>query len=170
MKTAPRRSRGITLIELLATIVVMSTVTAVVIPMLDDGAGARLSAALTVLKDDLEQARHRTVTDPDRPVILVLDEDGRGWTLAEEPTGAPIVRHDGRPWSVRFGEGMATSLHDLRVEREDGGDRVAFDGEGVVLEDAPPRLTIASPDRRRTIEVGLVSGLIRPLPESTTGG
>ena len=164
MTRTPAR-RGLTLIELLATILVMTTITALVIPLLDDGAGARLAAAMTVLKDDLEQARHRTVTDPDRPVALVLDEDGRGWTLAEESTGAPIVRHDGRPWSVRFGEGMATGLHDLRVERSDGGDRVAFDGEGVVLEDVPPRLTIVAPDRRRSIEVGLVSGLIRPLPE-----
>ena len=168
MKIATRR-HGITLIELLATIVVMTTITALVIPMLDDGAGARLAAAMTVLKDDLEQARHRTVTDPERPVALVLDEDGRGWSLMETGSGAPIARHDGRPWSVRFGEGMATSLDDLRVERTDGGDRVAFDGEGVVLEDVPPQLTIASPDRRRTIEVGLVSGLIRPLPEDVAG-
>lgn len=169
MSVTPTR-RGITLVELLATIAVITMVGVMVIPMLDDNAGARLAAAMTVLKDDLEQARHRTITDPARPVSLVLDEDGRGWTLAEGSEQRPISRHDGRPWSVRFGEGIAASLVDLRVERDDGGDRVAFDGEGVVLEDAPPRLTIATPERRRTIEVGLVSGLIRPLPESTTGG
>lgn len=155
--------RGVTLLELVAAVAVLAIVAAVAVPLLASGSGTELVAAETLLRDDLEQARHRTIASPARPISLVLDADGRGWRLVHEGDRDPIRRIDGSEWTVRFGEGVADELDDVVVTRLDDPDgrNLRFDATGVVLAEEPPRYELAAGDRRRAIEVGLVTGLVQ---------
>lgn len=155
--------RGVTLLELLAVVAVLGIVAAVAVPLLADGSGTRLLAAETLLRDDLEQARHRTITAPTRPIVLLLDADGRGWRLVPEGDREPIHRIDGSDWTVRFGEGVADDLDDVVVTRldEPDGRSLRFDATGVAIAATPPRFQLADGDHRRAIEIGLVTGLVQ---------
>ncbi len=155
--------RGTTLLEMLVVIAVLAAIAAITVPLVADRSGARLTAAETLLRDDLEQARHRTIADPRRAVVLMLDRAGRGWRLADSNDRAPIERIDGTPWTVRFGEGVAEGLDGLAVTRDDASNatvlRFAADGSAVI--DAPATFSLRDGDAARSIEVGVVTGLIR---------
>lgn len=157
--------RGLTLIELAIVGAIMLLVATLALPMLQRDAGSRSSATFGLLRDDLEQARHRTIADPERPVRLRLDEDGSGWALVSGPDSLPIARHDGLPWQVRMGEGLADQLDGLRVTRTDRPDlfEVRFDSSGVIVGDVPPTFEIRDGDSARHLQVGLVTGVVRPV-------
>jgi prepilin-type N-terminal cleavage/methylation domain-containing protein len=158
--------RGTTLLEMLVVVAVLATVAAIAVPLVADRAGARLAAAETLLRDDLEQARHRTIADPANAVILILDADGGGWRLADADDRSPIQRIDGEPWTVRFGEGAADGLGGMTVTRDDDPTARAlrFDSDGTALIDAPARYSVVDGDRIRSIEIGVVTGLVRSVP------
>ena len=124
---------------------------------------SRSAATFGLLRDDLEQARHRTIADPERPIRLLLDQDGGGWALVTGADSQPIARHDGRPWNVRLGEGTADQLDDMVVTRTDrpGVFELRFDSSGVIVGDVPPAFEIRDGDSTRHLQVGLVTGVIR---------
>ncbi len=155
--------RGTTLLEMTIVVAVLAAVAAIAVPLVGDRSGARLGAAETILRDDLEQARHRTIADPDRAVMLMLDADGRGWRLVHTEDRTPIERIDRTPWIVRLGEGAADGLDGLTVERDDDPSArgLRFDADGTAILDAPARYTIRDGERIRSIEVGVVTGLVR---------
>ncbi len=157
--------RGITLIEMVVVVAVLATVAAVSMPMLADRSGTRLLAAETLLRDDLEQARHRTIAAPEQPVLIAFDADGRGWRLVHAGDRTPIARIDGTDWTVRFGEGPADGLDGVEVERIDDPEAEAlrFDPTGVAISATPPRFEFGDGDARRRFEVSLVTGLVRSL-------
>ena len=158
-------ARGLTLVELATVGAIILLAASLALPMLQRDAGSRSEATFGLLRDDLEQARHRTIADPERPVRLLLDEDGGGWSLVSGPEALPISRHDGRPWEVRLGEGIADQLEGLRVTRTDRIDayEIRFDSSGVISGDAPPAFEIRDGDSIRQLEVGLVTGVVRRL-------
>lgn len=160
------RRRGVTLLEMIAVVAVLAVVAASVMPLVADASGTRLVAAETLLRDDLEQARHRTIADPSRPIMLLLDADGRGWRLVPEGNRTPIARIDGSDWTVRFGEHAAEGLDGVVVTRLDAPDErgLRFDATGVAMASTPPRFELAVADRRRALEVGLVTGLVQAVP------
>ena len=165
-RTPPAASsgrRGLTLIELAIVGAIILLIASLALPMLQRDAGSRSSAAFGLLRDDLEQARHRTLSDPERPVRFLLDEDGGGWALVSGPESLPIARHDGRPWRVRLGEGIVDQLDGLRVTRTDRSEvlEVRFDSSGVIVGDVPPAFEIRDGDATRHLQVGLVTGVVR---------
>lgn len=157
--------RGITLLEMVVVIAVLATVAAVSIPMLADRSGTRLLAAETLLRDDLEQARHRTIAAPEQPVLITFDADGQGWRLVHAGDRTPINRIDGTEWTVRFGEGHADGLQGVRIERMDDPDAATlrFDATGVAVSATPPRFEFGEGEVRRRFEVSLVTGLVRSI-------
>lgn len=159
------------MIEIMVTIAVMATITAVVLPLARPQSGSRLTAAAGMLRDDLEQARHRTVTDPGSPVTLSLDADGGGWRLVgvDEVT---ISHSDGRPWRIRFGEGIAAGLEGVTVRRFDEPEGLAlrFDAAGVALADGTPTFEIEDGEDRWTVRLALVTGLVSIEPRAASRG
>ena len=155
--------RGTTLLEMMVVVAVLAAVAAIAVPLVADRSGARLAAAETLLRDDLEQARHRTIADPERAVMLLLDDDGGGWRLADVDDRTPIERLDGTPWTVRFGEGAAEGLDGISIARDDlpTARALRFEADGTAVLDAPARYSLRDDDRTRSIEVGVVTGLIR---------
>jgi prepilin-type N-terminal cleavage/methylation domain-containing protein len=163
--------RGTTLLEMIVVVAVLAAIAAIAVPLVADRGGARLAAAETLLRDDLEQARHRTIADPARAVMLLLDADGRGWRLADADDRSPIERIDGAPWTVRFGEGPAEGLDGMTVTRDDDPTARAlrFDADGTAILDAPARYSLHDGQRDRSIEVGVVTGLVRTVESDRDG-
>lgn len=157
--------RGVTLLEMIVVVAVLAVVATVAMPMLADRSGTRLLAAETLLRDDLEQARHRTVATPDRPVSILFDPDGRGWRLVDAGDRTPIARIDGTPWTVRLGEGVAEGLDGVEVARTDdpAASALRFDATGVAISETTPRFRLGSGDVHRGFEVSLVTGLVRSI-------
>ncbi|MCP4833163.1 MAG: hypothetical protein GY895_00220 [Phycisphaera sp.] len=167
LRTSGPIRRGTTLIELAIVGTIMLLIAALALPMLQRDAGARASATFTLLRDDLEQARHRTIADPERPVHFLLDDDGGGWSLVTGPQDRPITRHDGLPWQVRLGEGPARHLDGVMVSRVDRPHELEllFDASGVIVGEAPPAFEISDGDSTRGLQVGLVTGVVRLIDE-----
>jgi prepilin-type N-terminal cleavage/methylation domain-containing protein len=157
--------RGTTLLEMLVVVAVLATIAAIAVPLVADRSGARLAAAETLLRDDLEQARHRTIADPGQPVMLLLDADGRGWRLVDADDRSTINRIDRTPWVVRFGDGAAEGLEGVTVTRDDDptARTLRFDADGTAILDAPARYSLHDGTRDRSIEVGVVTGLVRSI-------
>ncbi|MAC18596.1 MAG: hypothetical protein CMJ23_02765 [Phycisphaerae bacterium] len=157
------RGRGFSLVELTVTVAVLVTVAMVMVPLVGRESGSRLTAAASMLRDDLEQARHRTVVDPGTPIALILDADGGGWMLANDDRTRPILRADGRPWRVRFGTDVAAALEGVQVRRLDAPatSSLSFDAEGVARADDTPRFEIADGDQAWIVRIGLVTGVAR---------
>ena len=155
--------RGLTTIELLIVASIMLAIAGLAVPLLVDDGTTRAAAAATLLKDDLEQARHRTIADPRNPVRVRFDKDGRGWTLERRTDGTPLERHDGRPWTVRLERDDAFELDDVEVRRLGGlpTSTLDFDPRGVVIANEAPRFEIRADDTTVTLEIGLVTGLVR---------
>ena len=157
------RRHGFSLVELTVTVAVLATVAMVMVPLAGRESGSRLTAATSMLRDDLEQARHRTVVDPATPIALILDADGAGWMLANDDRTRPILRADGRPWRVRFGTDVAAALEGVQVRRLDAPatSSITFDAEGVARADDTPRFEVADGDQAWIVHIGLVTGVAR---------
>ena len=156
--------RGLTLVELVVTVAILSIVAAMLVPMLGDDSAGRLGVATILLRDDLEQARFRTVADPQRPLALMIDEDGLGWSLVDpDQPGRPIERDDGTPWSIRSGEGRGAGMAEVEINLEGvSGKLLDFDESGSVRDrTATPRFSLRSGNREQVLEVGAVTGLVR---------
>ncbi len=155
--------RGMTLIEMTMTMVILAIVASVVLPLMGDDSHGRIGAATILLRNDLEQARFRTVADPGNPLAFRIDEDQKGWKLIDplDPSRT-ITRDDGSSWAIRSGEGRGVGM--LGVEFELDGiaqSTLEFDESGAILDrSAAPIITITCQQRTRTLKIGAVTGII----------
>ena len=158
------KRRGLTMVEMMMTLMILAIVSAVALPMFASQAGGKIAAASLLLRDDLEQARFRTVANPSDPRAFQLDADGQGWSLID-PTlpGVPVTRDDGSVWHVRLGEGRAVGLAGVEIQL-DGieGLFLAFDEAGAVSDrSAQPSVRLSCEEREQTLTVGVVTGIVR---------
>ncbi len=153
--------RGLTLVETIAVVVVILGIAGVAVPLLGNDAGSRLAAAAMMLRDDLEQARYRTISDPSDPVALVVDADGLGWSLVRDvdPTTS-ITKGDGTAWTVRFDDPRETDLAGIRVLTDLANGRIRFDARGVLAAAEKPSIRLELGEDQRRLDIGLVSGLV----------
>ncbi len=152
--------RGVTLIEMVAVVAVLLGITGIAIPMLGNDAGSRLGAAAMMLRDDLEQVRHRTIADPSNPLALIVDTNGQGWRITPlKETAQPIQRHDGEAWEIVFGEGRAAGFEDVRIQSD--ASIIWFDARGVLGMDEKPKVQLSLDGRKRSLDIGLVTGLVK---------
>ena len=156
--------RGLPLMELVVTVAILSVVASMLIPLLGNDDGNRLGVATILLRDDLEQARFRTVADPQRPLAGVLDGDGLGWRVVDPAMpDVPSARDDGSPWTIRAGSGRGAGMDGVRITLEGvSSDMLDFDESGSVRDrSATPRFRMHSGHRIQVLEVGAVTGLVR---------
>ncbi|MDX2115854.1 MAG: type II secretion system protein [Planctomycetota bacterium] len=88
MNRPPRPSRGFTLIELIAVMLVMSILGATAISALGSFDRAREAAAARALWRDIEYARERSLATGRRHWV-VFNLAANSYSLLEEPSGAP---------------------------------------------------------------------------------
>jgi Tfp pilus assembly protein FimT len=151
------------MVEMMMTIMILGIVSAVALPMFASQAGGKIAAASLLLRDDLEQARFRTVANPSDPRALQLDADGRGWSLVNPLLrDVPVARDDGSKWHVRLGEGRAVGLLGVEVTLHGvEGLLLAFDEAGAVSDrSAQPSVRIACEERAQVLTIGVVTGIV----------
>ena len=152
--------RGVTLIEMVAVVAVLLGITGIAIPMLGNDAGSRLGAAAMMLRDDLEQVRHRTIADPSNPLALIVGTNGQGWRITPlKEMSQPIQRHDGEAWEIVFGEGRAAGFEDVRIQSD--ASIIWFDARGVLGMNQKPKVQLSLDGRKRSLDIGLVTGLVK---------
>ena len=155
--------RGLTLLEMTMTMVILAIVASILVPLMGDDSHGRIGAATILIRDDLEQARFRTVADPENPLAFRIDDDMQGWQLIDPlDSSRTITRDDGSPWVIRSGEGRGIGM--LGVQFELSGTRqptLEFDESGAILDrSAAPIITISCQDHSRTLKIGAVTGII----------
>jgi prepilin-type N-terminal cleavage/methylation domain-containing protein len=112
--------RAFSLPELMIVLLILCIGGMLIIPTAAPTATIRADAAARILRADLEYAQVRTISNPDQPVALVVDDTGTGWWLAdpESPT-VPIIREGtDEPYRVILGEGRAQAAGGVAVDVE----------------------------------------------------
>jgi prepilin-type N-terminal cleavage/methylation domain-containing protein len=131
---SPRARRGLTLVEVVVTVVCLAIAAAIVLPGLSDNSGERLRGAAQILAADLEYAQSESMSRSDDPRMLVLDADNGGYVIATRSApGTPITNKMGRlPYATRFGTGRALGTGNVKVGTFSlGGDnRLSFGALG----------------------------------------
>lgn len=165
MSPVPRARGGFTLLELLITLIVISALAAVVIPVFFLRPEVTLENASVLLAHDLRTAQNRSayLAEPSR-FEFFADGDGyrvvgpKGQVVENPTTGLPFVR--------RYSEDAI--FRGVRViEASCGGDRVLeYDKGGQALEKA--RIVLAFRGETRTLELARGSGRVTILG-STSG-
>lgn len=159
--------RGLTMIELVMTMTILAIVAAIALPMFGNSAGGKIAATAILLRDDLEQARFRSVANPAQPRAIVVDSDGLGWRLVDPSAPASAInRDDGSEWVVRLGEDRAVGLDGVALALGGMGQEnqkmLAFDESGAVWDrSAQPRIRLSCSDRTQTLIIGAVTGIVR---------
>lgn len=114
------KRRAFSLPELMIVLLILCIGGMLVIPTAGSTATIRADAAARILRADLEYAQVRTISNPDRPIALVLADAGDGWWLAEPETPTvPIIREGtSEPYRVTLGEGRATAAEGVAVDAQ----------------------------------------------------
>ncbi len=157
-----RGARGLTLVDVLLTAVVLSIIAIISIPALRFDDPVRLISAATLITADLEYAQSATLAAPDDPVIVVFDSDNpRYWLALASKPDKPIPRPgSGDPFDVYFGKGNLPYLAGISLKLAEGGD------QGAVKFDAFGRL---DPPTDARIQVVNASGDIFVVVAANTG-
>ena len=155
--------RGLTLLEMTMTMVILAIVASILVPLMGDDSHGRIGAATILLRDDLEQARFRTVADPENPLAFRIDDDQMGWQLIDPRyPSQPITRDDGSAWAIRSGEGRGAGMPGVHFALSGTSQpTLEFDESGSILDrSAAPIITISCQEHSQTLKIGAVTGII----------
>ena len=136
LRQGPRRpgKRGLTLIEIMVTLVCLAVAAVIVLPAVSDNSGERLRGAAQILVADLELAQSESMSNADNPRLLVIDADNLGYRITTKTTPTvPITnRAGGEPFVTRFGQGRAGMTANVTVGPYSlgGDDRLGFGALG----------------------------------------
>ncbi len=145
MNTPSRR--GITLIDLLMSIVVIGIVVASAAPALSPDEHLRLQSASIVLTADLEYAQSATIAEPADPTVVRLRDDGLGYWLArasDPDLPIEVPNSGGLAYEVEYGVGRAAQFDGVSIVlTPDDPTTITFDAFGRLegVDDAEVRLS-----------------------------
>lgn len=134
MTKHPAAREGITFIDMMMTVAVISIVAVSMVPSLTPDAHLRLQSASVVLSADLEYAQSASVSFPDDPTVLRIREDGLGYWLARKSapdTPIDLPNSAGEAYEIEFGAGRGEQFDGVFFQLgEDDATTVEFDAFG----------------------------------------
>ncbi len=158
-----RIHHGFSLIELLTALAIMAVLSALVVPLLGDDDALQIDVARRLLISDLEHAQILAITNPEKSIGLVVDEDGQGWHIASlEDSAIPLSDSiTGELLEIDLGSGPASSADTVFVEINVDSNVVSFNQYGG-LSDFTQSLqcTITSGDKIAIVSVNPSTGNI----------
>ncbi len=138
--TVPQR-RGMSLVELMVTITIISSIAALVIPASQGDGLLQARAAATVLRSDIELTQVMTMTDPANPMVICFNEEGtRYWIASASNTEIPLsLNGNNETYVMTMGEGRLAAADGVTINSETLSNRhIGFDMNGAV---SPPMTT-----------------------------
>jgi prepilin-type N-terminal cleavage/methylation domain-containing protein len=155
-----QRERGFTFVELMITVALLAIAAMVALPSLRPDDPLKVIGAATMLASDIEFAQSATLASPADPTIVQFaDKQPRYWLALQSDPATPILRPNGKPYEVFFGQDGAQFLAGLQVELQ-------TDPDGAITFDAFGRLTQTEDAH---VVVGNPSGALVVTVKSTTG-
>lgn len=148
--------RGLTMIDLLVTLAVMSIILFIAIPSLGSTSRTRALAAANLFIADVYNARTLSVQNPSNPVRVVISAEGAGYFLAQsdEPeTPIEMPTGVGGDYAIVFGEGDHTTLEGVVItpegvdkdDIEDGSlPEIVFDAFGRLTPSVDQRIVLTA--------------------------
>jgi len=160
--SAARRSRGLTLVELMIVVTIIAIAAALAVPRLGGTQTTRLRAAAELLAADLAFAQIESIAHGDDPRMVVFDPDASEYHLAasstpDTPLDNPV---GGQPYRVAFGQGRAGELDGVSIQSLDvgGDDRLGFGLYGQLDQTEDASVTLALADQTVTLTIDAVNG------------
>ncbi len=158
--------RGLTLLELMLVVAVLTLVGALLMPMAVRGDSVTTDATARLLASDLEHAQMLALSRPDLRVALAIDDDEQGWRIVDADTPeVPLVDRidedaQGRTLAVRCGEGRAAFGVGALVRP--GGSMIVFDPLGGLEVPGGPSRTVQIDfgDSTRLVSVDADTGFV----------
>jgi len=152
--------RAFTLIEMLIVVLLMGIISLAVLPNATADGTVRLVSAVNTVVADIEYAQSLALAEPSDAALVRFDQvAGAYWiAVASDPT-TPILRSNGDPYLITFGDNPGVDLRGISVLLTDEKNDLAFDAFG--------RLTMIG---ERTIRLeSVISGTMRVLISAETG-
>ena len=164
-RPAPRlvRGAGLTLIELMMTLVIIVTVASVVLPRLSQK-NTQLRTAAQRLVADLEFAQIESIVHPDDPRIVVVDLANARYYIATTGSPATPVTNPStsKPYETRFGAGEAIGLDNVTISAISfGGDsRLGYGKYGELDQATDATITLAKGGSTVTVTIDPINGAV----------
>jgi len=161
-KGGGRMARAFTLVEILIVIMVLAILAAVVVPMSGSTDATRLMAAARLLVVDIEFAQHTSITHPDDPALLKIDQaNNQYWIAQASDVGTPVTDPGSlQPLLGQFGTGRGTPFTGVTIQSYslDGDTELHFSGVGVPDQTSDATVVLANGVHTMTITVAAGSG------------
>ncbi len=158
----PRR-RGLTLIEIMVTLVCLAVAAVIVLPTMSDNSGERLRGAAQILVADLEFAQSESMSHGDDTRLLVIEADRLGYFITRkgDALNTPVTNTlGGVPYLTRFGTGRAGALTDVTVGAYSlGGDaRLGFGALGQLDQSSAAAIELVCRSRKVVVTIDPTTG------------
>jgi prepilin-type N-terminal cleavage/methylation domain-containing protein len=161
-KGGGRTVRAFSLVEMLIVIMVLAILAAVVVPLSGSTEATRLMAAARLLVVDIEFAQHLSITHPDDPALLKIDQaNNRYWVAQASDVDTPVTDPGSlKPLLGQFGAGRGTPYTGVTIQSYslDGDEELHFSGVGLPDQTSDATVVLASGVHTMTITVAATSG------------
>ncbi len=157
-----QHERGFTFVELMITVAILAIAAMVALPALRPDDPLKVIGAATMLASDLEYAQSATLSNPSDPTIVQFAEaQPRYWLALQSDPATPILRANGKPYEVHFGQDGAQYLGGMSVELEDDpGGAIHFDAFGRLVQTTDARVIVGNTSGALTVTVRSTTGSV----------
>lgn len=156
------RGRGFTMVELMISVALIAIAAMIALPALRPDDPLKVIGAATMLASDIEYAQSATLASPADPTIVrFTDSQPHYWLALESDPSTPILRSNGKPYEVHFGQDGAEYLAGLQVQLEDDpGGAITFDAFGRLAQTADARVVIGNTSGGLVVTVKATTGSV----------
>lgn len=159
------RTTGVTLIDLLVTLVIMAIAASMALSSAGNPAPQQLASAAKLVKADLEAVQVYNITHSESPRCFVLDPDNSAYYIANvSDTTTPIEHPSNKtPYRVAFGTNQHShlALVEIGTYDLDGDEILQFGQTGNIDQPETATITLTGKGRFIDITVNPTTGKVR---------
>ena len=157
-------SGGLSLLELLVVLLVMSIMAALTVPMLSSTAANRLGWAACQVESDIIYAQTESMVHESDRRVLTFDTTHNRYSLAtaaapDTPLAHPVT---GGPYTITFGDSNHPQLRGVSVSSYSlgGGSHLGFGLYGQLDQSTAATVTFAAGERHITVTIDASTGKV----------
>lgn len=171
-----KRAHGITLIELLIVVMILSVAALLVVPAIGRGSGSTLAQAAEVLAADIAYAQIHAISHGETRAVIVFADTHDGYHIAPaDDPDTPITNPtDKLPYRVTFGNARTSELAgvmiaglDLAGDDDETAYQLGFGIYGELDQGEDATITLAAGSERITLTVDPATGQVTAGPITT---